>query len=293
MNEHVGDIDIARFHTGHLDRARIEAIGAHVRDCPSCAARVWGSRETRDSAAALVRNATAEIKPWLGWVAAAAVLAIIAGIATYAVWRSRRAPAPIPQIVKRPVSRPPAHPWDALVASALQSGTIEPPESLRALRRGAPEIVRGNGHDPQNVRLLDPVGVAVESQTPRFRWTANGGVYGVTVVRNGEVVAKSGPITTTSWTPPRPLPRNAEYEWQLTVEKDGERIRVPGAEEHARFRVVDEDAARLLAAARASGDPIAAGIVAAHAGVIDEALEHLGRASDPRAHALAEKIRRW
>ena len=290
MSEHVNDIDLARFHAGTLDRARVEAIGAHVRDCAECAARVWGSPETRRAAGAVARNAAAE-EPRRRWIPAAAMLVLVAGLGAYAVWRSTRRPV---VAVEQPAPPRPAHPWDALVAAALRDGALEPPASLRELRRGRRDIVRGNRDDAKSVRLLAPVGLAVESQMPLFRWTPGGSVYEVTVARNGQAVAKSGPLTSTSWTPPRPLVRDAQYEWQLAVDRDGKRWRVPPPEEPAaRFRVVSDDEARMLAAARASGDRIALGVVAARAGVVDEALAQLQPSPDPRARALAEKIRGW
>jgi hypothetical protein len=294
VSEHIGDIDIVRFHAGKLDRARVEAIGAHVRECPSCAARVSSSPMTGEAAAAIVRGA-AEAAPlqWARWVAAAALLVLLAGLAIYAVRRPAARPGPIP-IVENPPPQRPAHPWDALVAGALQRGELDRPASLADLRRGGHGVLRGPDGDRSAARLLAPVGVVVASQTPAFRWTSQRGVYEVTVARDGNVVAQSGPMTATAWTPQRPLARDGQYEWQLTVEANGKRSRVPSPEEgSARFRVMSADEARLLAAAGASGDHLIAGIVAAHLGAVDAALDELSASNDPRAAALAKKIRRW
>ena len=132
------------------------------------------------------------------------------------------------------------------------------------------------------------------SPLPDRRWTSASGSYEVIVARNGDVVARSGRIASTSWTPPLPLARDARYEWQITVEQGGRRWNVPPPEEHRpRFRILSDEEARQLAAVRASGDPLAIGIVAARLGAVDEALARLGASSDPRARALAKKIRAW
>jgi hypothetical protein len=274
MTEHVGDVDIARFHAGQLDRARVEEIGRHVRECPACAARVWETPATQRAAAALTRNASAEPRRRIRWLAAAAALLAILGIAAYALWHPRPKPAP--------------------VIAHVQPIDVAPPAWLHELRRGSGEVVRGPEDGEPHVQLLAPVGQGVESQTPLFRWTQVRGRCEVTVARRGEVVAASGPLTTGSWTPPHPLPRDAEYEWQLTIDANGKHRRVPAADQPpARFRIISAADAQRLATARASGDPLAAGLAAAHAGVIDEALAELARSRDPRAGAVAEKIRGW
>jgi hypothetical protein len=275
MSNHVSDLELARFRAGKLDRAGVEAVGAHVRECPQCAARVWGAREVRDSAAAVARNAAARPSP-LRWLAAAAVLLFVAAIAALALRQPARHGAPPGPVVVRPA----AHPWDALVAEALRSGEVERPAWVRP---GAAEVVRGPA-DAVALRLLAPVGVAVESQTPELRWTPATPCE-VTIAREGNAVARSGRIVAASWTPPAPLARGVSYDWQVTIAGP---LHVT-----ARFRVLSDEEARLLASVRASGDPAATGIVAARLGVIDEALAQLGRSRDPRAHAVAETIRRW
>lgn len=296
MSEHVTDIDVARFHAGKLDRIRVEEVGAHVRECAGCAARVFDAKRTRESVSQTFLSGQdgRERLAYTRWIPAAAMLALIAGLASYAIWNSRqRVVAPVPVAVKRaPVRR--AHPWDAIVADALRRGTIEAPAALREVRRDSHDVVRGPSERKNDVHLLAPIRQAVESQTPLFRWTPSRGTYEVIVARNGEVVARSGKINSESWAPPQPLARDAQYEWQLTIDANGKRTRIPPPEEGAaRFRIISEEEAKMLDAARVSADPIAAGVIAARVGVIDEALNQLGTSSDPRAQALAETIRRW
>ena len=294
MNEHINDLDVARFRAGQLDRAEVETIGAHVRGCSQCASRIWGSREVRDSVEAIARNASSDATSWR-WVAAAAILVLIGMLASYGLWRSRQNKMPVPVVIHhRPATQPQKHPWDAVVAEALRRGDLEPPPAVVELRRGADEIVRGAPGASRGIHLLAPVGQSVESQTPPFLWTVARGTFEVTVVRDGEVVARSGPIATTHWVPASPLSRGVVYEWQVFAEQGGRRFRIPPPEARAaRFRVISDEEARMLAAARQTGDPLAVGVVAAQAGVIDEALTQLSAAPDPRARALAEKIRRW
>ena len=279
MSEHVSDLDIARFRAGTLDRERVKDIGAHVRGCAECAAHVWSSREMRNATAEVTRNATATRSSRMRWAAAAAVLVIVAALAAWMLLRStqRSAPPPRPVIVEHPA---PKHPWDALVADALRSGEIKRPVWFR---HENVEVVRGP-EDHVELRLLAPIGIAVESQTPRFRWTPAASCE-VTIAREGNTLAKSGRITGTSWTPATPLARGESYDWQVTI---GRRHRIT-----SRFRVLGDDEARLLASVRATRNPTALGIVAAHLGVVDEALAQLAASPNPRARALAEKIRRW
>jgi len=294
MNGHIDDLDVARFRAGKLDRAAVERIGAHVRSCTRCAARVWGSAEVSQSAAAVSRNASAN-PTRIRWIAAAAVLLIAIAAGLLVAYSARRGASPRSVIPPQRVAVPrPVHPWDALVANALRTGTLEPAVALLALRKGGGEVQRGPGPREGEVRLVAPVGVAVDSASPQFRWTPHGSSSIVTIARGGEVVARSGRVTEASWTPSAPLQRGAVYEWQLAVEEHGRRRRVPAAEDPpARFRVLSDDESRLLASVRASGDPLAAAIVAAHLGLLDDALPPLEASADPRARALAEKIRRW
>jgi hypothetical protein len=279
MSGHVTDSDIAALRAGTLDFARAGAAGAHVRECPQCAARVWGSSEVQDAAVEVVRNAVDAPPSRMRWVAAVAAAIVIAiAVATWVLMRPVRHEAPLPQptVVEH---RVPKHPWDSLVAGALRGGNVDRPAWLR--RRGT-EVVRGPG-DRSEVRLLAPAGVAVESLTPELRWTPSA-TCEVTIARNGDTVATSGRITGTSWTPPLPLVRGASYDWQVSVG-------VKHATAH--FRVLDDGDAALLASVRATGDPTAIGIVAAHLGVLDEAVAQLDHSPDLRARNLAEKIRHW
>jgi hypothetical protein len=292
MSTHVTPAEIRDFRERRLPWRRIEEVGAHLRECAACAALVFESREVRDAAAGVSADVARE--PWrarlLAYAAAAVIAVVIAAVAFFAAARR-----PQPPVVRTPPRPTPAgHPWDPLVADALRRGAIDLPSSVRALRPVG-EAVRGREAGNRGVRLVAPVGVAVESDRPELRWSApRRAACEVKIVRDGRLVMSSGRLTARSWQPPQPLARGAQYEWQLVVAMHGSSFPVPsGDNPPALFRVIAEDEARTLAAARAAGDPLATGVVAARAGVADEALRQLERAADPRAKSIAASIRRW
>ena len=96
------------------------------------------------------------------------------------------------------------------------------------------------------MKLIEPVGVVVETDRPAFRWApAEGATFQVGVYddRFAEV-ARSEWLHTTTWTPLAPLPRGRRYSWQLTIRREGSEFTVPAPPApEARFRVLSAGAA--------------------------------------------------
>lgn len=291
MNAHITSSDVTAFHDRRLDRARIESIGAHVRECEQCARLLWNDSRIAESAEALWSDKTRS-RRWLAIAAAvAAALAII--MIGVAIRRPRREPQivrverPSSRVVRdgnigitldangavRNVSTPRAE-WNALVASALRSGVVS---GTGALPPGEETpVLRGEGQTPR-VNLLEPLGVVVESDRPRFRWTGvTGARYRVLIARDEKIVMKSALQTRETWMPDGPLPRGAVYAWQLTVVAGAREWTVPRPDApSARFRVLAESELRELDAARATKSRLLIGVVAARFGLGDLAAREL------------------
>lgn len=167
----------------------------------------------------------------------------------------------------------------------LAPASIEPPAILAQLRSGRPTMLRGTPA-PESFRLLAPLGTVVLSDRPSFRWTALPGAvsYQVAIydMSYGEV-ARSPELSITEWQPTVPLHRGAIYSWQVEAKRDGVNLHapVPPAPE-ARFAVLSEDATRRIdEARRAHASHLQLGLLYAHEGVVDLAVEELKQANAP------------
>ena len=98
---------------------------------------------------------------------------------------------------------------------------------------------------------LAPTNVVVVTDRPEFRWGALDSAQDYTVTiydSNSRLVATSGPVTGTEWTTPTPLARGTVYSWQISAQKDGEKVVSPKPPlPEARFRVLDQRAFVTLA----------------------------------------------
>lgn len=320
---HLSASDVSDFRARKLDRARVEAIGAHVRECSECTRRLWSDHAIVESAEAIWKPERRRPRWRAVAVWAAAAAAIIVAIL---VWTRRDEPGTAPMVVRKPepvVPRTPATrvvrdgavaitldesgavrsvatqrpEWDALVAEALRSG--KPPASSAAALVGTAAVLRGDGVTAPAVTLLEPVAVVVEPDRPRFRWTeVTGGRYRVLVALDGALVARSEPQPGRTWVPPAPLTRGQVYAWQLAVTIDGREWIVPPPDARpARFRVLGDDEVRELDAARATGSRLLTGLVAARLGLTDLAGRELNAFAAeqrdlPVARTLASRYER-
>jgi hypothetical protein len=103
-----------------------------------------------------------------------------------------------------------------------------PPQVLKMI--GSKEVLMGTS-DELPFSLISPVGTAVSTDRPIFRWQAlsNANSYQVRVFNsNFQPVTESSWIRQTEWTPIQPLPA-ATLTWQVAAKKQNEEIISPYA----------------------------------------------------------------
>ena len=194
-------------------------------------------------------------------------------------------------------------PYEAIIKRALETQRIDRAPVLKELA-GRPSTLMGRepsfdlAHGPEGATfaLLRPVGTATLSERPTFQWQPLAGAtsYQVHVLDTDfNVVAESGPVTATSWSPPNALKRGVVYLWQVSAAKDGAVISAPAAPApEARFKILTAPKARdVQRAVRRAGSHLARGIIYAHAGLLDDAERELRTAlSRTQEAATARKL---
>jgi hypothetical protein len=278
------DTDIIPFLGGTLDATGREIVESHLDDCATCRA------EVNDLRGAVLTRAPRRWVP----LAIAASLAIVATI----VLLSRdRGPVAQPVTTTAAVATQTAAietqspPRDPLVEKALETGELPFPAWMDDLRR-TPGALRGAALSAP--AAFSPEGIVVTSTRPLFRWPASrDATYTVFVFEGEREVASSGPLTRAEWTPPRSLERGRTYAWQVET-KRGEETDVAPKQTPAKFRVADARAIEAFDEARAAApaDALLLAVLAARAGLADEAARQLARADaskDPRVKKLVER----
>ena len=303
VENHVSIEDLLRFRDGELSPGEVGPLGRHLATCASCGAlaREMFAGDIEELGRALARRELERSRRLARIVFFAAAAAIIIAVAAVLLLRP---PAGAPPVAHRPAPRTPPptpSPWDDVKAQALRAGSIAAPAVVHAVRIVPGEQVRG-GDDYQAAAALQPNGVVLDETRPRFEWRAGSGATStVSLFADGNLVLRSPPVSETSWTPERDLERGLVYQWQLEVKKQGKSYTVPAAPERPPcFAIVDEESHRRLAEARqkAPGDHLLLGILAAQAGLQEEAIEELDRHAaaypgDTAARALAASVRHW
>jgi hypothetical protein len=304
VTAHVTPADVAAFRARTLDRAGIEAIGAHMRECSECTRVVFGDPGIAES----VQSAWTPEPSSRRWLlpAFAAVAAFVAiGLGVWTTRDGRRgedvdtttAPGTGVVLVARLIhdgsvaitldghgavkdvstSRPE---WNDLAMTALRTGQL--PVAARVDLTTPGVVLRGDDSDAPRVRLLEPAGETVESDRPEFRWSpVPRARYRVVVARDGRIVAKSELLSGTRWQPPQPLRRGEVYAWQLAVVAGDREWTFPSPEDPAaQFHVLGADAAHELQAARERDSRLVLGLVAARHGLDDLAERELSAFAD-------------
>jgi hypothetical protein len=162
------------------------------------------------------------------------------------------------------------------VERALQTQQVEAPALLASLGGGA-ETLRGGGGRGVSFPVLSPVGTAVNTDRPTFRWQAlsGAGSYVVSVYdRNFRKVAASAPQAGTEWTSTSPLARGQLYSWHVSAGLEGREVTSPEQPApEAKFVVLDEAKAEELSRARRAykDSHLTLGTLYARAGLLDEA----------------------
>lgn len=194
---------------------------------------------------------------------------------------NRRETARVDSNVARSVG---SAPYEIVIKRALETQSIERAPVLKELvGRPSTLMSRSPSIDPSRERegatfaLLQPVGTVTLSNRPTFNWQPLAGAtsYQVHILDTDfNVVAESGALTTTSWSPPTALKRGVVYLWQVSAAKDGEVISAPAAPApEARFKILTAAKAREVqhAVQARSGSHLELGIIYAHNGLLDDA----------------------
>jgi hypothetical protein len=169
---------------------------------------------------------------------------------------------------------------------------------LEAGRLPLPDFVNGLTQPRQdagepNLELISPVGTAVLSERPTFRWKALKGdwSYRVRVLRlDSGVAAESGEISGTDWTPEADLASGINYQWQILAQRGNERLTFPQPPRNPpRFRVVDATTSARLRelAGKRGGVHLLLAIEYGKAGLIEDARRELQEELKTTRHAEA------
>jgi len=163
-----------------------------------------------------------------------------------------------------------------IVKSAIDSGQVKTPSSISSLT-GRAGVLMGGANEGVAFALTSPIGTAVSSTRPTFRWQGLQGATGyiVTVLdMDFNVINKSPLVTSTSWAMSESLERGRVYVWKVTAMKDGKEVKspVPPAPE-ARFKVLERDRVdEVLKTKRDYPDShLLSGLAYAQAGLLDDA----------------------
>ncbi|HJQ25117.1 MAG TPA: hypothetical protein VKA60_14460 [Blastocatellia bacterium] len=166
------------------------------------------------------------------------------------------------------------------VRFALERQRIEAPTGLTAITENAGTLMSG-ASEGISFKLVSPIGTAVESARPVFRWQPLDGAtsYVVKVFdANFNRVAMSEMLTTTTWRPSQPLAAGSIYSWQVTATKDGNEVTSPAPPApQARFKVIERARlAELQRIAQSYPDShLLRGVLYARAGLLDDAEREL------------------
>ena len=165
---------------------------------------------------------------------------------------------------------------DALTASLINNKVDS--KALEGIASTTGVSLKGTPADAA-FEVLSPVGTAVMSDQPEFRWAPVKGAvsYTVTVVRRGQIhVASSNALASTVWNPSvGQLQPGVIYRWGVVATlTDGTVMSAPGPlAPEARFKVLEpKQAARIKSLAdKHAGSPLTLGVLYAKNGLIDEA----------------------
>jgi hypothetical protein len=186
-------------------------------------------------------------------------------------------------------------PYSAVIKRALETERIDRAPVLTELA-GKPSTLMGRS-EGVTFNLLQPVGTVILSNRPTFTWQPLAGAtsYQVHLLDTDfKVVAESGPVTATSWSPPTALDRGVVYLWQVSAVREGEVISAPAAPRpEARFQILSGSKTREVrqAVKARAGSHLALGIIYAHAGLLDDAEREFQDAlSRPQDAPTARKL---
>jgi anti-sigma factor RsiW len=167
--------------------------------------------------------------------------------------------------------------YQVMLREALMRQPQAKPELLAGLTRPPSSLMGGNSKQANEFSVVDPVGKVVITDRPAFRWSSLDGAtaYAIEVYdEKFNPVAASAQLSSTSWTPPKPLQRGATYSWQVKAIKDGQQLTVPRPPApQAKFRILDQERTNELAQAQRAYTPshFMLGLLYLRSGLLDEA----------------------
>lgn len=262
------------------------AAERHLAGCDACRAEVDDLRQFRSDLKSTPRAPipmpVRKTPSWRLPLVAAAAIVIAAGVG----YRYLRPSQPGQETAVVKSTEPPLSAGQSeAVQTAMATHTLERSPILDRVisRRG---IQLGGGSDTASFDLIGPMGTAVLTDRPTFRWKSVPGAsqYVVTVYdENFNQLAKSPAVNATEWQPGRPLPRGRIYNWQTsaTVGRKTINAPVPPAPE-ARFQVVPEDVAAQIESARREhpANHLLLAVLCSKAGALDDAASELDALAD-------------
>jgi hypothetical protein len=171
-------------------------------------------------------------------------------------------------------------PFEQLIKQALTTQRVETPRMLAELI-GKSSVLMGPADEGHPFALLGPVGTAVMSDRPTFRWRALAGAESY-VVRIYDAdfneVAASPRLSETAWTAARSLEHGRTYSWQVTARVGDIEVMSPvRPAPEAKFMILDQTKANELAEAKnaSAGSHLTLGALYAQAGLLDDAEREL------------------
>jgi hypothetical protein len=184
-------------------------------------------------------------------------------------------------------------PYRAMLERALVARQIPLPGWMPELSQERGRLLGAPGTQAA-IRLLSPVGTAVEEQQPVFRWTTiPDAEYQVSVYDSGyNLVGGNDWSSGGEWRLAQALGQGTRYSWQIHMRRGGEEVTIPAPPApEARFRILGKDEQAQVARARGSfGDShLIMGVVYASAGLLDEAEQEfrLATSQNPDSRPLA------
>ena len=230
-----------------LSPDELRMVDAHISTCGECREVLARDMDADGMAQSLRAQLETETrrKRWPGLALFAIAAAIILAVAA-AMWFSihRQARIDLANLHDRETPKEQAETEDV-----LRSGRLPLPDFVRELTPPR-QVLMGKSTGEPKLELLSPAATAVLSPRPTFRWKSLDGdwTYVVRVFRPGfELVANSGAISGSEWTPERDLPSGITYEWQIVAQRGAERVTFPQPPDvPPRFRVVDSGTAERL-----------------------------------------------
>ncbi|MDP9194184.1 MAG: hypothetical protein M3P06_21005 [Acidobacteriota bacterium] len=296
--------ELGRWKRGELRADAVVAVARHVAECRACATLAASQVDLGKATQSIRRQIGARENTRFRLLAIAASLAIFMIVGAFLLLG--RAPQQTPTAVLPPTvtatqsapALPPApsygrEDWDRLVADARSGVTFAAPAILPTIRPLA-DVLRGDGPEPVEARL-EPTGVVIESQRPRFSWpSTQGAIYNVAVFSDGKAAARGRSLRTQAWTPTNAIPRGKTYTWEVEVIREGEEpLILPSPPvQSARFHIVSESEARDLAYAREHfpDDHLLLGLLYAKLGMDTEAAAELQKVKDGRDDDAAKRL---